>query len=128
MADAEPYSRWGFRFGSPAPTLHFFLDASRLGWGARLLDRSRVHGVFRTRDGVPHLSSRLEGAVLALSSIPEGITVHVAAMCDDSMVVASVNERGGTVSRFLCSLADRPLRWSECLGLDLRYLPGSPMF
>ena len=43
---AEPSSRRGFRFGSPAPNLHLFSDASRSGWSARLLDRSRVRGVF----------------------------------------------------------------------------------
>ena len=76
---------------------------------------------------VPHLSSRIAGDVLALPSIPKGVTVlDVTAMCDDLTVVASINKRGGTVSRFLCLLAGRLLQWSECLNLhlDLRCLPG----
>ena len=57
------------------------------------LDCSRVHSVFGARDVVPHLSSRIEGDVLALPSIPDGVTVlHVTAICDDSMVVTSVNK------------------------------------
>ena len=35
---------------------------------------SRVRGVFGARDVFPHLSSRIEGDVLALPSIQEGIT------------------------------------------------------
>ena len=87
---------------------------------------SRVCGVFGARSVVPHLSSRIVGHVLALPSILEGVTgIRVAAVCDDSTVVASVNERGGTVSRSLCLLAGRLLRWSECLDLhlDTGYLP-----
>ena len=87
---------------------------------------SRVRGVFRARDVVPHLSSRIEGDVLALPSIREGVTgLRVTAMCDDSTVVTFVNHQGGTVSRSLCSLAGRLLSWSECLDLhfDTGYLP-----
>ena len=47
-------------------------------------------------------------------------------MCDNLTVVAYVNKQGGTVSRDLCSLASRLLRWTESLDihLDARYLPG----
>ena len=42
------------------------------------------------------------------------------------MVVAYVNKQAGRVSRSLCPLASRLLRWSESLDvhLDARYLPG----
>ena len=116
MVGAEPSSRRGFQFGSPAPHLHLFSDASRSGWGACLLDRSRVRGVFEDRNVVPHLSSRFGGDVFALPSIPEGVTVLcVTVMGDASTVVPSGNEQGGTVSHFLCSLPGRLLWWSECL-------------
>ena len=51
-------------------------------------------------------------------------------MCDDSTVVASVNLRGRTVSRFLCSLNGRLIGWSECLGIHLNLVicQGSPLF
>ena len=88
---------------------------------------SRVHCVFRARDVIPYLSSRIEGDVLALPSIQEGVTgLRVTAMCDGSMVVASVNKLGRPVSHSLCSLAGHLLRWPECLDLhlDTGYLPG----
>ena len=75
MDGAEPFSRRGLRFGSSVPILHLYSDASTLGWGERLFDRSRVHGVFGARDVVPHLSFRIEGVVLALPSFPVGVTV-----------------------------------------------------
>ena len=51
---------------------------------------------------------------------------HVTAMCDNSTVVAYVNKQGGTVSRALCLLTSRLLRWTESFDvhLDARYLPG----
>ena len=51
---------------------------------------------------------------------------HVTAMCDNSTVVVYVNKQGGTVSRSLCFLTSRLLRWTESFDvhLDARYLPG----
>ena len=48
------------------------------------------------------------------------------ALCDTSTVVAYVNKQGGTVSRALCLLTSRLLRWTESFDvhLDARYLPG----
>ena len=47
-------------------------------------------------------------------------------MCDNSTVVAYVNKQGRMMSRSLCSLTSRLLRWTESLNvhLDARYLPG----
>ena len=127
MDGAGPSSRRGFRFRTPALDLLLYSDASRSGWGAHLLDHSRVRGVIGAGEVVPHLSSRIAGYLLALPSFQEGITsLRMPAMCDDSMVVAYINQQGGTVSRSLCSLASRLPRWSESLDLHLntRYLPG----
>ena len=103
FVDGAEQSSWrGFWFGSPAPILHRCSDASTLSWGACLLVCSRLRGVLGARDVVPHLSSRFAGVVLTLPSIPFRVTVlRVPTMCDDSMVVASVNLQGGTASRFL---------------------------
>ena len=98
-----------------------------VGMGLTPPRSSRVRCVFGARYVVPYLSSRIEGHILALPSIPEGVTcLCVTAMCDNSTVVASVDKRSRTVSRSLCSLAGRLLRWSECLDLhlDTGYLPG----
>ena len=47
-------------------------------------------------------------------------------MCDNLTVVSYVNKQGGTVSRALCLLTSRLLRWTESFDvhLDARYLPG----
>ena len=44
---------------------------------------------------------------------------HMTAMCDNSMVVAYVNKQGGTVSRVLCLLISRLLRWTESFNIHL---------
>ena len=82
----------------------------------------RVRGVVRPGKVAAHQSSRNEGPLPGSS----GIGYHVTAMCDNSTVVAFVNKQGGTVSRALCLLASRLLRWTESFDvhLDARYLPG----
>ena len=117
----------GFRFGTPAPDLHLYLDASRSRLGAHLLERV-VSGLWAEQEKLlTHQSSRNEGDVLALQSFQEEVTgCRVTAICDNSTVVAYVNKQGGTVSYSLCSLASRLLRWTKSLDihLDSRYLPG----
>ena len=64
---------------------------------------------------------------LGLQAFQEDVSGrHVTAMCDNSTVVAYVNKQGGTVSRGLCLLTSRLLRWTESFDvhLDARYLPG----
>ena len=59
----------GVRFGTPAPDLHLYSDASSSGWGAHLLDQKRVRGVVRPGEVVAHQSSRNEGPVPGPSSL-----------------------------------------------------------
>ena len=85
----------------------------------------RVRGVVRPGEVAAHQSSRNEG--LGLQAFWEDVSGHhVTAMCDNSTVVAYVNKQGGTVSRALCLLTSRLLRWTESFDvhLDARYLPG----
>ena len=42
--DGEDHLLVGVRFGTPAPYLHLYSDASSSGWGAHLLDQN-VSGV-----------------------------------------------------------------------------------
>ena len=59
----------GVRFGTPAPDLHLYSDASSSGWGAHLLDQN-VSGVWvRPGEVVAHQSSRNEGPVPGPSSL-----------------------------------------------------------
>ena len=117
----------GVRFGTPAPDLHLYSDASCSGWGAHLLDQ-QVSELWSDQEKLLHINLlKMKALFLGLHSFREDVIVHhVTAMCDNSMVVAYVNKQGGTVSRALCLLASRLLRWTESLDihLDVRYLPG----
>ena len=108
----------GVRFGTPAPDLHLYSDASSSGWGAHLLDQN-VSGVWSDQEKLLHINL-LE---MGLQAFQENVSGHhVTAMCDNSTVVAYVNKQGGTVSRALCLLTSRLLRLD--VHLDARYLPG----
>ena len=54
----------------------------------------------------------MKALFLALQAFQEDVACHhVTAMCDNSTVVAYINKQGGTVSRPLCLLTSRLLRW-----------------
>ena len=117
----------GVRFGTPAPDLHLYSDASSSGWGAHLLDQN-VSGVWSDQEKLLHINLiEMKALFLGLQAFQEDVSGrHVTAMCDNSTVVAYVNKQGGTVSRALCLLTTRLLRWTESFDvhLDARYLPG----
>ena len=117
----------GVRFGTPAPDLHLHSDASSSGWGAHLLDQN-VSGVWPDQEKLLHINLlEMKALFLGLQAFRKDVIGHlVTAMCDNSTVVAYVNKQGGTVSRALCLLASRLLRWTESFDvhLDARYLPG----
>ena len=117
----------GVRFWTPAPGLHLYSDASCSGWGAHLLDQ-HVSGVWPDQEKLMHINFfEMKAIFLGLQAFREDVIGHhVTAMCDNSTVVVYINKQGGTVSRSLCLLASRLLRWTESLDihLDARYLPG----
>ena len=117
----------GVRFGTPAPDLHLYSDASCSGWAAHLLEQ-HVSGVWSDQEKLLHINLlEMKALFLGLQAFREDVIGHhVTAMCDNSMVVAYVNKQWGTVSRALCLLASRLLRWTESFNihLDARYLPG----
>ena len=117
----------GVRFGTPAPDLHLYSDASSSGWGTHLLDQN-VSGVWSDQEKLLHINLlEMKALFLDLQAFREDVIGHhVTAMCDNSTVVAYVNKQGGTVSRALCLLTSRLLRWTESFDvhLDARYLPG----
>ena len=60
----------GVRFGTPAPDLHLYSDASCSGWGAHLLDQ-HVSGVWSDQEKLLHINFfRNEGSFLRPSGIP----------------------------------------------------------
>ena len=117
----------GVRFGTPAPDLHLYSDASSSGWGAHLLDQN-VSGVWSAQEKLLHINLlEMKALFLALQAFQEDVAGHhVTAMCDNSRVVAYINKQGGTVSRPQCLLTSRLLRWTESFDvhLEARYLPG----
>ena len=117
----------GASFGSPAPDLRLYSDASRAGWGAHLLDQS-ASGVWSYQETSLHVNLlEMKALFLALQSFRNLVTGHrVTAMCDNSTVVAYVNKQGVTVSSVLCSLTGQLLRWTETrdIQLEARYPPG----
>ena len=117
----------GVQFGTPTPDLHLYSDASSSGWGAHLLDQN-VSGVWSAQEKLLHINLlEMKALFLALQAFQEDVAGHhVTAMCDNSTVVAYVNKQGGTVSRPLCLLTSRLLRWTESFDvhLEARYLPG----
>ena len=110
----------GVRFGTPAPDLHLYSDASSSGWGVHLLDQN-VSGVWSDQEKLLHINLlEMKALFLDLQAFREDVMGHhVTAMCDNSTVVAYVNKQGGT-------LTSRLLRWTESFDvhLDARYLPG----
>ena len=104
----------GVRFGTPTPDLHLYSDASSSGWGAHLLDQN-VSGVWSAQEKLLHINLlEMKALFLALQAFQEDVAGHhVTAMCDNSTVVAYINKQGGTVSRPLCLLTSRLLRWTE---------------
>ena len=102
-------------------------EASSSGWGAPLLDQN-VSGVWSAQEKLLHINLlEMKSLFLGLQAFQEDVVSHhVTAMCDNSTVVAYVNKQGGTVSRSLCLLTSRLLRWTESFNvhLDARYLPG----
>ena len=98
-----------------------------VGLGCSPPRSKRVRGVVRPGEVVHINLLEMKALFLALQAFQEDIAGHhVTAMCDNSTVVAYVNKQGGTVSRPLCLLTSRLLRWTESFDvhLEARYLPG----
>ena len=85
----------GVRFGTPAPDLHLYSDASSSGWGAHFLDQN-VSGVWSAQEKLLHINLlEMKALFLGLQAFQEDVAGHhVTAMCDNSTVVAYVNKRG----------------------------------
>ena len=111
-----------------SPDLHFWSDASDVGWGAHL-DRQVASGLWDSHQAALSINARELLAVnLGLhqfQSSLRGRTVTV--FCDNTTAVAYLRKEGGTRSPLLNSLAQEILRWTESLSIRLapQFLPGS---
>ena len=111
-----------------SPDLHFWSDASDVGWGAHL-DRQIASGLWDAQQAALSINARelldvLLGLYQSRSSL-QGRTVAV--FCDNTTVVAYLRKEGGTRSPLLNTLAQEILRWTESLSIRLapQFLPGS---
>ena len=107
-----------------SPDLHFWSDASDVGWGAHL-DRQIASGLRDAQQAVLSINARelLDvrlGLYQSRSSL-QGRTVAV--FCDNTTAVAYLRKVGGTRSPLLHTLAQEILRWTE--SLSIRWLRGS---
>ena len=84
----------GVRFGTPAPDLHLYSDASCSGWGAHLLDQ-RVSGVWSDQEKLLHINLlEMKALFLALQSVREDVIGHHVSVMYDNLT-------GGFLSVFL---------------------------
>ena len=111
-----------------SPDLHFWSDASDVGWGAHL-DCQIASGLWDAQQEALSINAReLLAVPLGLyqfRSALQGRTVAV--FCDNTTAVAYLRKVGGTRSPLLNSLAQEILRWTESLSIRLapQFLPGS---
>ena len=111
-----------------SPDLHFWSDASDVGWGAHL-DRQITSGLWGSQQAALSINARellaIKLGLLQFQSSLRGRTVAV--FCDNTTAVAYLRKEGGIRSPFLNTLAQAILRWSESLSIHLapQFLPGS---
>ena len=111
-----------------SPDVHFWSDASDVGWGAHL-DRRVASGLWDSHQTALSINAReLLAVQLGLRQVQSSLQgCTVAVFCDNTTAVAYLRKEGGTRSPLLNSLAQEILRWTESLSIRLapQFLPGS---
>ena len=111
-----------------SPDLHFWSDASDVGWGAHL-DYQVASGLWDAGQAALSINARellaVQLGLFQFQSALQGRTVAV--FCDNTTAVAYLRREGGTRSPLLNSLAQEILRWTESHSIRLtpQFLPGS---
>ena len=111
-----------------SPDLHFWSDASDVGWGAHLGGQV-ASGLWATQHAELSINARellaVQLGLFQFRSALQGRTVAV--FCDNTTAVAYLRKAGGTRSPLLNTLAQEFLRWTESLSIRLapQFLPGS---
>ena len=118
----------GLSLHQGSPDLHFWSDASDVGWGAHL-DCQVASGLWDTRQAALSINAReLLAVQLGLFQFQSALQGRaVAVFCDDTTAVAYLRKESGTRSPLLNILAQEILRWTESLSIRLapQFLPGS---
>ena len=111
-----------------SPDLHFWSDASDVGWGAHL-DRQIASGLWDAHQAALSINARELLAVnLGLHHFQSSLQGRTGAVfCDNTTAVAYLRMEGGTRSPLLNTLAQEILHWMESLSIRLapQFLPGS---
>ena len=111
-----------------SPNLHFWSDASDVGWGAHL-DRQITSGLWDTHQAALSINTwELLAVQLGLHQFQSSLQGRsVAVFCDNTTAVDYLRKEGGTRSPLLYTLAQEILRWTESLSIRLapQLLPGS---
>ena len=111
-----------------SPDLHFWSDASDVGWGAHL-GCQVASGLWATQQAALSINAReLLAVQLGLFQFRSALQDRtVAVFCDNTTAVAYLRKAGGTRSPLLNTLAQEILRWTESLSIRLapQFLPGS---
>ena len=111
-----------------SPDLHFWSDASDVGWGAHL-DRQLASGLWDSHQAALSINAReLLAVKLGLHQFQSSLQGRtVAVFCDNTTAVAYLRKEGGTRSPLLNTLAQEILHWTESLSIRLapQFLPGS---
>ena len=111
-----------------SPDLHFWSDASDVGWGAHL-DYQVASGLWDASQAALSFNARellaVQLGLFQFQSALQGRTVAV--FCDNTTAVAYLRREGGTRSPLLNSIAQEILRWAESRSIRLtpQFLPGS---
>ena len=118
----------GVSLSQVSPDLHFWSDASDVGWGAHL-ERQVASGLWDSGQAALSINARELLAVhLGLQQFQSSLRGRtVAVFCDNTTAVAYLRKEGGTRSPLLNSLAQDILRWAESLSIRLapQFLPGA---
>ena len=111
-----------------SPDLHFWSDASDVGWGAHL-DCQVASGLWDSHQAALSINAReLLAVKLGLHQFQSSLQGRtVAVFCDNTTAVAYLRKEGGTRSPLLNTLAQEILRWTESLSIRLasQFLLGS---
>ena len=111
-----------------SPDLHFWSDASDVGWGAHL-DYQVASGLWNASQAALSINARellaVQLGLFQFQSALQGRTVAV--FCDNTTAVAYLRKEGGTRSPLLNNLSQEILRWTESHSIRLtpQFLPGS---
>ena len=111
-----------------SPDLHFWSDASEVGWGAHL-DCQVASGLWDPQQTALSINARellaVQLGLFQFRSALRGRTVAV--FCVNSTALTYLRKEGGTRSPLLNTLAQEILRWTEPLSIRLapQFLPGS---